>query len=63
MSVEGPVTVETGTHRDDLSMATRYLGEAMGKWYAETNPSTSQSALVTLTPEHWRTMDFGKLMR
>ena len=63
VSIEGPVTVVTGTHRDDLSMATRYLGEAMGKWYVENNPSTSQSALVTLTPEHWRTMDFGKLMR
>ena len=60
-SVEGPVVVEA-TQRDDLSMATRYLGPEMGQWYADNNPSTDESVLVTITPEHWRTMDFGKIM-
>jgi nitroimidazol reductase NimA-like FMN-containing flavoprotein (pyridoxamine 5'-phosphate oxidase superfamily) len=59
--VEGPVTVEK-TQRDDLKMATRYLGPELGKWYAETNPSTEESVTVFLRPEHWRTMDFGKVM-
>src|SRR4051794_28555444 len=59
VAVEGPVTVEQ-TRRDDLHMATRYLGEEMGRWYAENNPSTDQSVVVVLTPEHWRTHDFGK---
>ena len=60
-SVEGPVAVEA-TQRDDLSMATRYLGPELGQWYADNNPSTDESVLVTITPEHWRTMDFGKVM-
>ena len=60
-SVEGPVVVEA-TQRDDLSMATRYLGPVLGQWYADNNPSTDESVLVTITPEHWRTMDFGKIM-
>lgn len=61
VSVEGPVTVDY-LRRDDMEMATRYLGPEMGAWYAKNNPSTEKSVLMTLTPEHWRTMDFGKLM-
>ena len=59
VSVEGPVTIEH-TQRDDLKMASRYLGPELGQWYADNNPSTSASVVVTLTPEHWRTHDFGK---
>jgi nitroimidazol reductase NimA-like FMN-containing flavoprotein (pyridoxamine 5'-phosphate oxidase superfamily) len=59
--VEGPVTVEK-VQRDDLEMASRYLGPELGKWYAENNPSTEQSVTVFLRPERWRTMDFGKVM-
>lgn len=59
VSVEGPVTVER-TQRDDLQMATRYLGPQLGQWYADNNPSTDDSVLAVLTPEHWRTHDFGK---
>jgi nitroimidazol reductase NimA-like FMN-containing flavoprotein (pyridoxamine 5'-phosphate oxidase superfamily) len=59
VSVEGPVTVEN-TRRDDLQMATRYLGPEMGRWYAENNPSTDEAVVVVLTPEHWRTHDFGR---
>ena len=61
VSVEGPVTI-SAMQRDDLSMATRYLGPKMGAWYAENNPSTEEAVVVTITPENWRTMDFGKLM-
>jgi nitroimidazol reductase NimA-like FMN-containing flavoprotein (pyridoxamine 5'-phosphate oxidase superfamily) len=60
-SVEGPVRV-LSEHRDDLAMATRYLGAELGAWYAERNPSTDRSVVAELTPEHWRTMDFGKAM-
>ena len=59
--VEGPVTIEA-TQRDDLEMASRYLGPAMGKWYADTNPSTAQSVTAVLRPEHWRTFDFNKVL-
>ena len=41
------------------------LGEAgaeLGQWYADTNPSDADTVLVRLTPEKWRTCDFGKAM-
>jgi len=61
VSVEGPVTIET-RQRDDLEMASRYLGPEPGQWYADHNPSTSDSVVVRLTPEHWLTKDFGKVL-
>jgi nitroimidazol reductase NimA-like FMN-containing flavoprotein (pyridoxamine 5'-phosphate oxidase superfamily) len=61
VSVEGPVTVDA-VQRDDLEMASRYLGPEIGAWYAEHNPSTAASVTVTLRPEHWRTHDFGKVL-
>ena len=61
VSVEGPVTV-VHEQRDDFDMASRYLGPELGRWYADTNPSTSASVLVRLVPESWITMDFAKLM-
>ncbi len=60
-SVEGPVSIGR-EQRNDGEMATRYLGPEMGAWYAKNNPSTERSVLVRLTPERWRTTDFGKLM-
>ena len=59
--VEGPVEV-LQEQRDDLVMASRYLGPELGKWYADSNPSTDASVVVRLTCESWTTMDFGKLM-
>jgi nitroimidazol reductase NimA-like FMN-containing flavoprotein (pyridoxamine 5'-phosphate oxidase superfamily) len=60
VSVEGPVEV-LRDQRDDFVMASRYLGPEMGRWYADNNPSTEESVLVTLTPERWITADFGKM--
>ena len=59
--VEGPIVV-LPKQRDDYAMASRYLGPELGKWYAENNPSTSESVIVRLTPENWLTCDFGKGM-
>lgn len=61
VSVEGPVRV-LAEPRDDFEMASRYLGPAMGRWYADKNPSTPSSVVVQLVPEKWITMDFGKVM-
>jgi nitroimidazol reductase NimA-like FMN-containing flavoprotein (pyridoxamine 5'-phosphate oxidase superfamily) len=57
--VEGPVEV-VHEQRDDLEMASRYLGEEMGRWYADNNPSTAASVVAHLTPESWITSDFAK---
>ena len=59
--VEGRVVL-LAEQRDDYAMASRYLGPQLGKWYADNNPSTSESVLVRLTPENWLTRDFGKGM-
>jgi nitroimidazol reductase NimA-like FMN-containing flavoprotein (pyridoxamine 5'-phosphate oxidase superfamily) len=61
LSVEGPVSFEPHS-RDDLVMATRYLGPELGKWYADNNPAPESSVIVRLRPEHWRTMDFHKVL-
>jgi nitroimidazol reductase NimA-like FMN-containing flavoprotein (pyridoxamine 5'-phosphate oxidase superfamily) len=61
IAIEGPVVVES-IQRDDLEMASRYLGPEMGKWYAQNNPSTAESVVARLTPDTWNTMDFAKLM-
>jgi len=59
VSVEGPVVIHD-ERRDDLAMATRYLGPELGQWYVETNPSTDSAVVARLTPERWYTCDFGK---
>ena len=61
VSVEGPVVVASES-RDNLAMATRYLGPELGQWYADNNPSNADTVLVRLTPEKWRTCDFAKGM-
>jgi hypothetical protein len=61
VSVEGPVAV-AHDDRDNLSMATRYLGADMGQWYADNNPTTENSVTVRLTPEKWRTIDYSKAL-
>ena len=61
VSVEGPVTVVARPESPE-STATRYLGPELGAWYAEQNPPTDDTVVATLTPEHWRTFDYGKLM-
>jgi PPOX class probable F420-dependent enzyme len=59
--VEGPVTVSEGERRDDLAMATRYLGPELGAWYAEQNADRGDQVVVRLRPERWLTSDFGKM--
>ena len=55
---EGPV-VETraATHDETLEMAVRYLGEELGKGYADN--STSESIIVSMRPERWYSVDYG----
>lgn len=55
---EGPV-VETraATHDETLEMAVRYLGEELGKGYADN--STGESIIVSMQPERWYSVDYG----
>jgi PPOX class probable F420-dependent enzyme len=56
--VEGPVTLEHDGS-DILPLAVRYLGERLGRQYAEANPPTDRSVVARLTPERWLTTDYG----
>ena len=60
VSVEGTVTsIEQQGDGDTLSMATRYLGEEMGKGYAQANAG-GESVRVTIRPDRWLTVDYAK---
>lgn len=56
--VEGPVTV-AHEGRDILPLAVRYLGDEMGRQYADANPPSADSVVARLTPERWLTTDYG----
>ena len=60
VSVEGTVTsIEPATAHDTLQMAVRYLGEEMGKGYAEANAG-GDSVRVVIRPDRWLTVDYAK---
>ena len=60
VSVEGTVTsIKPQGDGDTLSMATRYLGEEMGKGYAQANAG-GESVRVTIRPDRWLTVDYAK---
>lgn len=60
VSVEGTVTtIAPQGDADTLHMATRYLGEAQGKGYADAN-AEGESVRVTIRPDRWLTVDYAK---
>lgn len=63
VTVEGPVTIGAPDfERDARRMAYRYLGEQMGDWYLKTTAAERvNTILVTLTPEHWLTVDYSSM--
>lgn len=61
VSIEGPATIGPVTH-DPLALASRYLGDELGAWYVEHNPTTADTVTVRIVPEHWRTFDFAKVL-
>jgi len=63
VSIEGPVTIGTPDfERDFRAMAVRYLGEQMAEMYLQMTADERVGAiLVTLTPQHWLTVDYNKM--
>lgn len=61
VTVEGPAVIEPN-ERDVEEIPTRYLGPELGAWYAKENPHGEDSVVIRLTPEHWNTMDFNKVL-
>jgi nitroimidazol reductase NimA-like FMN-containing flavoprotein (pyridoxamine 5'-phosphate oxidase superfamily) len=63
VSVEGPTVMEASPGATlTLALATRYLGAELGQWYADENEPTADTVQLRITPEHWRTFDFNKLL-
>ncbi len=63
VSVEGPVSIgEPDFERDVREMAYRYLGEQLGEMYLQMTASErTNTILVTLTPQRWLSVDYGKM--
>ena len=63
VSVEGPATIgQPDFERDERAVAHRYLGEQIGEMYLQTTATERLSAvLVTVTPEHWLSVDYSKM--
>ncbi len=60
VSVEGAVSrVEPTAEETLVNMATRYLGEEMGKAYAADSTLEGQ-VTVYMTPERWLAVDYNK---
>lgn len=62
VSVEGPITAIQAATDELLPMAMRYLGEEQGRQYAEA-PDDDESVVVTLEPQQWLAVDYGKQLR
>ena len=64
VTVEGPVHIEhTDVSGEVRGLAVRYLGEQLADWYMQTSAAELPgSVLIILTPEHWATVDYAKMM-
>jgi PPOX class probable F420-dependent enzyme len=60
VTVEGPVAIEEASHDERLDLARRYLGSEGGDAYVSANPTGGQ-IVCRMTPEHWLTVDYGKV--
>jgi PPOX class probable F420-dependent enzyme len=60
VSVEGPAVIEDLGAAERLAMARRYLGTEGGDAYVAANPAGDE-VIIRMTPQHWRTIDYGKL--
>jgi PPOX class probable F420-dependent enzyme len=61
VSVEGPIAIEsltTDAQPEVERMAVRYLGEEMGRQYADAEIADDEIK-VTLSPERWFSVDYG----
>jgi PPOX class probable F420-dependent enzyme len=60
VTVEGPVELDEADHEERRdAIARRYLGELAEGYLASTKDE--DTVLARLTPERWRTTDYGKL--
>src|SRR4051794_41164229 len=62
VTVEGTVTVtEPVSIEERTAIAERYLGELAAGYIESTGGAQSDSVVVRMQPERWRTTDYGKM--
>lgn len=61
VSIEGRFSTRPSTQEELLHMAVRYLGEEQGRAYAENPDGDGDSVVVSIVPENWLTVDYGKM--
>lgn len=59
VTAEGPVAIEPAPLAESAAIAVRYLGEKLGAQYVQGSVEGA-SLKVRLTPERWRSEDYGK---
>jgi PPOX class probable F420-dependent enzyme len=59
VSVEGPVSFDEAARDVRIDIATRYMGEEMGRAYVE--GTSGDDLLIRLTPQRWFSVDYAKL--
>jgi PPOX class probable F420-dependent enzyme len=64
VTVDGPVVVVDAAADEDLrtQIAIRYLGDELGAAYIDSTKG-GDNVLARLTPVHWRSNDYGKVLR
>ena len=61
VSVEGPAVIgPSDVERDSRPMARRYLGPELGDRYTDAGSSSARPVRVSMRPERWFTVDYGK---
>lgn len=59
VTVEGPAVIEPAELAERIAIARRYLGTKDGDAWIAANPDVDD-VTIRMTPEHWRSADFGK---
>ncbi|MBL4679645.1 MAG: hypothetical protein JKY88_02830 [Pseudomonadales bacterium] len=59
VTVEGKFEISDSNSEAGLKMAIRYLGETMGRQYADN--SEDDGIILSFEPENWLTVDYSKM--
>ena len=60
VTVEGPALIEKSDVAERIEIASRYLGSEEGLAFVSNNPEMDD-IVIRMTPDRWRSADFGKI--
>jgi nitroimidazol reductase NimA-like FMN-containing flavoprotein (pyridoxamine 5'-phosphate oxidase superfamily) len=59
VSVEGAAVIEKADTAEKIEITSRYMGSEDGRAFVTANPELDD-IVIRMTPDRWRTADFGK---